>query len=63
MCWNLYTREVVLPRPLNVRGSPREGGYTYISLGYFHICGYTEVGDMDCWGPTMTRYRRFPPRS
>ncbi len=56
-CWNLQTREVVLPRPLNVRGSPREGGYTYISSGYFHICGYGR-GGIDCWGPTMTRYLR-----
>ncbi len=61
-CWNLQTQEVVLPRPLNVRGSPR-AIYTYITSGYFHVCGYTEVGDIDCWGPTMPRYRRFPPRS
>ena len=55
-CWNLPNQARVLPVPTDRHGGERR--YSYISAGYFHVCGIRTGIDagVDCWGPTTTRY-------
>ncbi len=55
-CWNLSNQFRVLPAPTDRNGGERR--YSYISAGYFHVCGVRTGIDagVDCWGPTTTRY-------
>ncbi len=55
-CWNLQTQRRVLHAPTDRNGGERR--YSYISAGYFHVCGVRTGIDagVDCWGPTTTRY-------
>ncbi len=55
-CWNLPNQFRVLPAPTDRNGGERR--YSYISAGYFHVCGVRTGIDagVDCWGPTTTRY-------
>ncbi len=55
-CWNLQNQSRWLPAPTD--RITNERSYSYISAGYFHVCGVRTGIDagVDCWGPTMTRY-------
>ena len=49
-CWDLHDRSQVLPAPTDRNGGERR--YSYISAGYFHVCGVRAGLDaeVDCWG-------------
>ena len=66
-CWDLRNQAPVLSTWVDSKGVGR--GYSVISAGYFHVCGYRKgIGHRmrfnapgaDCWGPPITRDLKSP---